>query len=41
MNNRHLIAHGKRSSNITIARLTEWLEKAVDVVEYVESQCRN
>jgi hypothetical protein len=37
MNNRHLIAHG-RSSEITLERARGYLIKAVEVVEFVESQ---
>lgn len=39
MSNRHLIAHGK-DSGITIVRLREWLEKSVEVIDFIESQCR-
>lgn len=38
MANRHLIAHG-RSCEITVARLREYFVKAVDVVEFIVSQC--
>jgi hypothetical protein len=38
MSNRHLIAHGK-NSGITVARLREYLDKSVQVIEYIEEQC--
>lgn len=38
MSNRNLIAHG-RPSGITITRVNEYLNKIVDVVEYIEKQC--
>lgn len=37
MNNRHLIVHG-RNSGITIARLREWLDHSVEVLEFIENQ---
>jgi hypothetical protein len=37
MTNRHLIAHGQ-SSNITLVRIREYLDKATEVIDYVESQ---
>lgn len=37
--NRHLIAHGK-NSNITVVRLKEYLEKAIEVVNFIECQCK-
>lgn len=40
MSNRHLIVHGKDSS-ITVARLRDYFDKAVEVVEFIESQCNN
>jgi hypothetical protein len=39
MNNRHQIAHGQRS-DITMARITTYFEKAVQVVDHIEDQCR-
>jgi hypothetical protein len=39
MSNRHLIAHGG-DSGITIARLRPWLEKSIEVIEFIEAQCR-
>lgn len=36
--NRHLIAHGK-NAGITLARLKEYLAKAIEVLEYIEEQC--
>jgi hypothetical protein len=38
MSNRHLIAHG-RSATITVARVREYLQASVEVVEYVELLC--
>jgi hypothetical protein len=40
MSNRHLIAHGK-NSGITVARLQEYLNKSVQVVDYIENQCNH
>lgn len=37
MNNRHQIAHGKHSG-ITIAQLKSWFEKALEIVEFIETQ---
>jgi hypothetical protein len=39
MANRHLIAHG-RDSGITVARVNEYLEKCVEVIEFIEVQCQ-
>lgn len=40
MANRHQIAHGKsQSSTITIAQIKDFLDKAVEVIEFVEQQC--
>ena len=39
MNNRHQIAHGK-ISNISIAQLQNYLDKAIEVVNFIETQCR-
>ncbi len=38
MANRHHIAHG-RGSNITVARVKEYFEKSIDVIEFIEDQC--
>lgn len=38
MSNRHLIAHGKDSS-ISLGRVREYLDKSVEVVEFLEQQC--
>jgi hypothetical protein len=38
MANRHLIAHG-RDAGITVARVREYLEKCVQVIEFLENQC--
>ena len=39
MTNRHMIAHGKRS-DITLVRAKEYLIKSIEVVEFIEAQCR-
>ncbi len=39
MQNRHLIAHGK-DSGITVARLSQYLNKSLELLEYIEFQCR-
>ena len=36
---RHQIAHGK-DVGATIARITEYFEKAVEVLEFIETQVR-
>ena len=38
MQNRHLIAHGK-SSSISVARVSEYLQKSIEVIEFMENQC--
>jgi hypothetical protein len=38
MKNRHEIAHGKYSG-ITIAQIKDYLDKAVEVIDFIESQC--
>lgn len=38
MSNRHLIAHGK-DSGISLVRVKDYLEKSVEVVEFIETQC--
>lgn len=38
MANRHLIAHGK-DSGITLVRLSDYLSKSVQVIEFIETQC--
>jgi hypothetical protein len=38
MSNRHLIAHGK-NSDITIARVDQYLAKIVELAEFLEAQC--
>lgn len=38
MNNRHLIAHG-RDSQITLSKISDYLKKSVEVLEYIEKQC--
>jgi len=39
MSNRHLIAHGS-SSGITLARVNQYLDKCVEVVDFIETQCK-
>lgn len=39
MANRHLIAHG-RNTSISVARVRDYLDKAVEVIEFIETQCR-
>ena len=36
--NRHLIAHGK-DSGITLSRLQEYLNKSIQVIDFIEKQC--
>lgn len=38
MQNRHQIAHGG-DSGITVARVRDYLDKSVQVVEFIENQC--
>jgi len=38
MANRHLIAHGK-DSGISLVRVSDYLGKSVQVIEYIENQC--
>ena len=39
--NRHLIAHGSdQNSGVTVSRVKDWLEKAIEVLEFIESQCQ-
>jgi hypothetical protein len=38
MANRHLIAHGK-NSGITMVQVKTYLDKAVEVIEFIETQC--
>lgn len=38
MSNRHLIAHGK-DSGISLVRVKEYLEKVIQVIEFIEAQC--
>jgi hypothetical protein len=39
MNNRHQIAHGK-DVGITIPQVSEYLEKSIEVLEFIETQVR-
>ena len=39
MNNRHQIAHG-RNNSISVAQVTNYLARAVEVMDFIESQCR-
>ena len=38
MANRHLIAHGK-NSGISLVRVKDYLEKSIEVIEFIENQC--
>lgn len=38
MSNRHLIAHGK-DSGISLIRVSDYIKKSVQVVEFIEKQC--
>ena len=38
MANRHLIAHGK-NSGITLVRIRDYLDKAIEVIDFIETQC--
>lgn len=38
MSNRHKIAHGK-TSDISMARVKEYLRKSIELIEFVEKQC--
>ncbi len=41
MTNRHQIAHGKAHiSNITLAQVKDYLKKAIEVLEFIEAQCK-
>ena len=39
MNNRHLIAHG-RSTSISVVRVRNYLGRAIEVIDFIEAQCR-
>ena len=38
MTNRHLVAHGK-NTNISIVKVKEYLEKSVEVIDFLEKKC--
>ena len=38
MSNRHKIAHGE-SVNVSPARVSDYLDRAVEVLEFIERQC--
>ena len=38
VSNRHRIAHG-RNTSITVVRVKDYLDKAVEVIDFIESQC--
>lgn len=39
--NRHLIAHGgEQNSGVTVSRVKDWLDKAIEVLEFIENQCQ-
>src|ERR687895_2444231 len=37
--NRHAIAHG-RDSGITVARVVQYLDRCVEVIDFMEAQCK-
>jgi hypothetical protein len=39
MSNRHQIAHGG-NSGITLARVKQYLDKCVEVIDFIEGQCK-
>jgi hypothetical protein len=39
MSNRHLVAHGK-DSGISLARVSDYLRKSVEVIDFLEKQCQ-
>lgn len=38
MSNRHRIAHGK-SSGVKVSQVRQWLDRAIEVIEFIEGQC--
>lgn len=38
MSNRHRIAHGK-SSDLSMARIEDYLQKSIELIEFIEEQC--
>lgn len=40
MTNRHKIAHGE-NSDVTLVQVKDYLDKAVEVIEFIETQCRS
>lgn len=38
INNRHQIAHG-RNTSISVVRVKDYLQRAVEVIDFIESQC--
>jgi len=41
ISNRHLIAHGSdKNSRVTVGQVKDWLEKSIEVLEFIESQCQ-
>ena len=39
MSNRHRVAHGK-SSDISMARVKDYLKKSIELIEFIEEQCK-
>ena len=39
MSNRHRIAHGK-NSDVSMAKIKDYLRKSIQFIEFVEQQCR-
>ncbi len=41
MSQRHLVAHGQnQNSNISLPQIKEYLTKAVEVIDFIEQQCK-
>ncbi len=41
MNNRHLIAHGKsNTSYLSLSQVKTYLNKSIEILEYIETQCK-
>lgn len=37
---RHLIAHGReKDAGVTVARISDYLERSIQILEYIETQC--
>lgn len=40
ISNRHRVAHG-RDTTITVARLQDYLDRAIEVIDFIEEQCNS